>query len=190
MKDREIALLLRWLIKHYSTSIINGMFGYVDSMGREVDIQTIIEHYNPQQDVDDVEKLSDAEEYFKETRNLSCALCGFFCNNAHHHNNWFDTTKPIEVIKERGVNKNEKLKNVDDEKLGTEWLYENLKKSDRRMWEKLLEEAKQMELTAKETLYTEEQVREAFILGMESSSKYSPKSTFEEFIQSLKQPKK
>lgn len=42
---------------------------------------------------------------------------------------------------------------------------------------------------SKETLYTEEQVREAFILGMESSSKYSPQSTFEEFIQSLKQPK-
>ena len=41
----------------------------------------------------------------------------------------------------------------------------------------------------KPNLFTEEQVKEAFILGMESSSKYSPKSTFEEFIQSLKQHK-
>ena len=22
--------------------------------------------------------------------NLSCALCGYFCNNYHHHNNWFE----------------------------------------------------------------------------------------------------
>ncbi len=46
MTDREIALLLRWLLKHYSTEIVyNGMFTYVDSLGREVDIETIIDHY-------------------------------------------------------------------------------------------------------------------------------------------------
>ena len=44
-KDRELALFLRWILKNYSTSTINGMFGYVDSMGREVDIETIIDHY-------------------------------------------------------------------------------------------------------------------------------------------------
>lgn len=35
-----------------------------------------------------------SNEYFEQTKNLSCALCGYFCNNPHHHNNWFDTTKP------------------------------------------------------------------------------------------------
>ncbi len=45
MKDKEIALLLRWLLKHYSTSTIDGMFTYVDSMGKEVSIIQIIEHY-------------------------------------------------------------------------------------------------------------------------------------------------
>jgi len=45
MKDREISLLLIWLLKHYSTSTINGMFGYVNSMGKEVSIKQIIQHY-------------------------------------------------------------------------------------------------------------------------------------------------
>jgi len=45
MTDRELPLFLRWLLKHYSTATIDGMFGYVDSMGREVDIETIINHY-------------------------------------------------------------------------------------------------------------------------------------------------
>ena len=38
-----------------------------------------------------------------------------------------------------------------------------------------------------QNLYTEEQMREAFILGMEASSKYSPKATFESFVQSIKE---
>lgn len=46
MKDTELALFLRWLLKHYSTEIVyNGMFTYVDSLGREVDIETIIDQY-------------------------------------------------------------------------------------------------------------------------------------------------
>ena len=45
MTDRELALFLRWLLKHYSTATIDGMFGYVDSMDKEVDIEQIIEHY-------------------------------------------------------------------------------------------------------------------------------------------------
>jgi hypothetical protein len=49
MTDRELALFLRWLIKHYSTTAIDVMFGYVDSMGKEVDIETIIQHYKLQQ---------------------------------------------------------------------------------------------------------------------------------------------
>lgn len=28
------------------------------------------------------------------TDNISCALCGYFCNNYHHQNNWFDTGTP------------------------------------------------------------------------------------------------
>jgi ABC-type uncharacterized transport system substrate-binding protein len=43
---------LQWLLKHYSTTTIDGMFGYVDSMEKEVDIQTIIEHYNKEQKIE------------------------------------------------------------------------------------------------------------------------------------------
>jgi hypothetical protein len=31
--------------------------------------------------------------------NLSCSLCGYFCNNYHHHNCWFDTTEPTTLMK-------------------------------------------------------------------------------------------
>ena len=49
MQDRELALFLRWLLQHYSTTTIDGMFGYVDSLGREMDIETIIDHYKSEQ---------------------------------------------------------------------------------------------------------------------------------------------
>ena len=49
ISDRELALFLRWLLKHYSTTTIDGMFGYVDSLGREMDIETIIDHYTSEQ---------------------------------------------------------------------------------------------------------------------------------------------
>jgi len=49
MTDRELALFLRWLIKHYSTTTIDGMFTYVNSVNKEVDIETIIEHYKSEQ---------------------------------------------------------------------------------------------------------------------------------------------
>jgi hypothetical protein len=52
MTDRELPLFLRWLLKHYSTATIDGMFGYVDSMGKEVDITTIIDHYNKEQEIE------------------------------------------------------------------------------------------------------------------------------------------
>ena len=51
MTDRELSLFLRWLLKHYSTTTIDGMFGYVDSMGKEVGIETIIDHYNKEQKI-------------------------------------------------------------------------------------------------------------------------------------------
>lgn len=44
--DREYALFLRWILKHYSTKVTDkGMFGWVDSMNREVSIQDIVLHY-------------------------------------------------------------------------------------------------------------------------------------------------
>lgn len=33
--------------------------------------------------------------------NLSCSICGFFCNNDHHHNCWFDTTAPSVPVGEK-----------------------------------------------------------------------------------------
>lgn len=45
METREYALFLRWLLKHYSTKTVDGMFCYVDSMDNEVSMESIIEHY-------------------------------------------------------------------------------------------------------------------------------------------------
>ena len=46
MTDRDYALFLRWILKHYSTKTTDdGFVGYVDSMDRDVDIETIIQHY-------------------------------------------------------------------------------------------------------------------------------------------------
>ena len=46
MTDRELALFLRWLLKHYQTeTTFNGFFTYLGSLGREVSIESIIEHY-------------------------------------------------------------------------------------------------------------------------------------------------
>lgn len=46
MNGRENALFLRWILKHYSTKTTDdGFVGYVDSMDRDVDIETIINHY-------------------------------------------------------------------------------------------------------------------------------------------------
>ena len=38
-------MFLNWVIKHYSTETIDYMFAWVDSMGKEVNIQQILEHY-------------------------------------------------------------------------------------------------------------------------------------------------
>lgn len=33
---------------------------------------------------------------------MSCAICGYFCNNYHHHNNWFDTApQPVQQVEEK-----------------------------------------------------------------------------------------
>jgi hypothetical protein len=42
------------------------------------------------------ENLPIEETRHEATKNLSCALCGYFCDNDHHYNNWFDTTKPCD----------------------------------------------------------------------------------------------
>lgn len=41
--------------------------------------------------VDDNDLVAVVSDSF--TDNLSCALCGYMCNNPHHANNWFDTKK-------------------------------------------------------------------------------------------------
>jgi len=38
----------------------------------------------------ELEELAKAERWYNITKNLSCALCGWFCNNMHHHNNWYE----------------------------------------------------------------------------------------------------
>ena len=42
---RQHGLFLHWVIKHYSTETIDGMFAWVDSMGKEVTVREIVEHY-------------------------------------------------------------------------------------------------------------------------------------------------
>jgi hypothetical protein len=45
MEFRQHGLFLHWVIKHYSTETIDGMFAWVDSMGKEVTVREIVEHY-------------------------------------------------------------------------------------------------------------------------------------------------
>lgn len=40
-----IGQFMNWFLRHYSTATIDGMFGYVDSMEKEVTIQEIIKEY-------------------------------------------------------------------------------------------------------------------------------------------------
>lgn len=50
----------------------------------------------------DVEKVFRKEAelaYYEATKNKSCQLCGFFCNNTHHFNNWYDIDNS-EIVKE------------------------------------------------------------------------------------------
>jgi hypothetical protein len=37
--------------------------------------------------------ITDAEQkYIDAVKNKSCAICGYFCNNVHHYNNWYDVS--------------------------------------------------------------------------------------------------
>jgi hypothetical protein len=50
ISDRDLALFLRWLLKHYETKTTqDGFFCYVDSMGKEINIETIIHQYKAEQ---------------------------------------------------------------------------------------------------------------------------------------------
>ena len=66
MTDKEIALLLRWLLKHYSTFTIDGMFGYVDSIGRETSTEDIVNHYK----IYSQELLDGFDEFIKQSPQL------------------------------------------------------------------------------------------------------------------------
>jgi hypothetical protein len=45
MEFRHHGLFLHWVIKHYSTETVDGMFAWVDSMGKEVTVREILKHY-------------------------------------------------------------------------------------------------------------------------------------------------
>lgn len=45
MEVYQHGLFLHWFIKHYSTETIDGMFGFVDAMGKEVTVKEIVDHY-------------------------------------------------------------------------------------------------------------------------------------------------
>lgn len=82
MIDRELALFLRWLLQHYSTATIDVFFGYVDSMGKEVDIKTIIDHYNKGQEIEFYKKeLEDERNRIKQPKNQElqndCIECDY-----------------------------------------------------------------------------------------------------------------
>jgi hypothetical protein len=48
MRDRELGKFLNWFIRHYRTETTTdrGLMYYVNSMGEEVSIAEILEHYN------------------------------------------------------------------------------------------------------------------------------------------------
>jgi hypothetical protein len=45
MKANDYGLFLNWLIKHYSTATIDGLFCYVNSQDKEVMIKDIVNEY-------------------------------------------------------------------------------------------------------------------------------------------------
>lgn len=49
MQKRDNALFLRWFTKHYTTTNDGQSFGWANSMGEEVTIEQIIEHYYSQE---------------------------------------------------------------------------------------------------------------------------------------------
>lgn len=51
LDKQELGRFLRWVLKHYDSVVIDGMFCYVDSMGVEVTIDKIIEHYSEEREL-------------------------------------------------------------------------------------------------------------------------------------------
>lgn len=47
---QQFGQFMNWFIKHYSTATIDGMFGWVDSMEKEVTLKEILDHYFNKQD--------------------------------------------------------------------------------------------------------------------------------------------
>lgn len=45
MEMYQHGLFLHWFVKHYETATIDGMFGFVDTMGKEVTVKEIVEYY-------------------------------------------------------------------------------------------------------------------------------------------------
>lgn len=45
MEMYQHGLFLHWFVKHYETATIDGMFGFVDAMGKEVTVKEIVDHY-------------------------------------------------------------------------------------------------------------------------------------------------
>lgn len=45
MEANDYGLFLNWLIKHYSTATIDGLFCYVNSQDKEVMIKDIVNEY-------------------------------------------------------------------------------------------------------------------------------------------------
>lgn len=74
-----------------------------------------------------------------------------------------------------------------------EWLQETWGNyPDLCTWEKIqewFEQAKQMELKAKETLYTEDDIDKIFSYYKNGAPAYYIKNTYKKYLQSLKQPK-
>ena len=45
IEKEQHGLFLHWFVKHYETATIDGMFGFVDAMGKEVTVREIVDHY-------------------------------------------------------------------------------------------------------------------------------------------------
>ena len=44
-EQEQIGQFMNWFIKHYSTTTINGMFGWINSMEEEVTLKEILDDY-------------------------------------------------------------------------------------------------------------------------------------------------
>lgn len=87
MKDRELGLFLNWFIRHYSTETTTdrGLMYYANSMGEEVSIAEILQHYNNETFNTKEKMVEDEIDYKKEYYRLYQEVAKMLVENRRNY---------------------------------------------------------------------------------------------------------